>query len=183
MSRRRQRRPQPTTDARSPEERLEAMIREPNRERALRTFDRILNDLDADPEPGPWLDAARTLRDRLIISENAYCYLGEKLTECVVARSTEIDAELKRIGEAIEAVEEAHGLRDDEYWLVDDGPDEWRELNDAWNRRADALVIARLRELHHDELADLRAERPPEFEQRAEHGRVDLWGDDEEPVD
>src|SRR5438045_1162892 len=64
MSRRRRaRRPAPTTDQRSPEARLEAMVREPNPERKHRTFARILDDLDAkpEPEPEPWLDAARTL--------------------------------------------------------------------------------------------------------------------------
>src|SRR5262245_18384759 len=95
--RRRRRPPPPTTDRRTPEERLEAMVREDNPDRAHRMFGRILDDLDAKPEPGPWISAARTLSERLVISDDAFYYFVEKLTECLVLEGVNSDPELVRI--------------------------------------------------------------------------------------
>src|SRR4051794_5175966 len=158
MSRRRQRRPQPTTDTRSPEQRLEALVREPNPERARRTLARIRDDLDANPDPGPWIAGARTLSERLIISENTFYYFVELFTECLVFRASSSDPELLRLHMEMEQVERAHGLRDDEFWEVEHAPDDWKALDDAWNSRADALVVEELRELGHADIAAVRSE-------------------------
>src|SRR3954470_6194375 len=97
MSRRRTRRPQPTTDARTPEQRLEALVREDNLDRAERMLMRIRDDLDATRSPGPWIDAARTLSERLIISDDALYYFSEMFSECVVFAAAETDPELQRL--------------------------------------------------------------------------------------
>jgi hypothetical protein len=182
MSRRRPRRPQPTTDRRPPEQRLELLVREPNPDRATRMLGRIRADLDAGGELGPWLDAARALRDRLVISESAYVYFAELFTESVLLQAVEEDAELVRLREEIVAVESAHGLVDGEYWPVDEGPDDWRELNEQWDARADAVVVDALRRHHHDELAELREKKLRDYDDRVTQGRIDLWGADDDDV-
>src|SRR4051794_30850309 len=118
MSRRRNRRPAPTTDQRPPGTRLEALVREPNRDRRERMLARIREDLDTTPEPGPWIDAARTLSERLIISDDAMYYFVELFTECLVYAAPESDPELARIVREMLAIERAHGLRESEYWRV-----------------------------------------------------------------
>src|SRR5690348_41716 len=115
MSRRRTaRRPAPTTDTRPPEVRLEAMVREPNRERGFRMMARIRQDLDANPDPAPWLAAARALWERLIISEDSWHYFAEMFTECLVFRASDSDPELVRIHDAMTAIEREHGLGEDQ---------------------------------------------------------------------
>jgi len=64
--------------------RLEALCRERNAERSRRTLVRIRGDLDSKPEPGPWIAAARTLSERLIISESSL-YWDRRAAEIVVS--------------------------------------------------------------------------------------------------
>ena len=181
MSRRRQpRRPAPTTDTRPPEVRLEALARERNPERALRMMSRIRADLDANPDPAPWLDAARTLSERLIISEDSWYYLAEMFTECLVYRGSSEDPELVRLYAEMEAIERAHGLAEDDHWLISEAPPEWRALEHAWNQRADEIINTYLRESGHADAAALRENDPRDYEGRSAQGRVDLWGRDED---
>jgi hypothetical protein len=177
MSRRRIGRPQSTTDSRSPEERLEALVREASPERARRMMGRILADLDANPEPGPWLAAARSLGDRLVISFDAVYYFAEKFTECLILSASGSDTDLLRIQGELQAIERAHGLTEDEYWRLDEAPDEWRALNDAWDARSYEIVGAALRAYGHSDLAEVYEREPKEFEHRSGKGQVDVWGE------
>jgi hypothetical protein len=126
---------------------------------------RIRDDLDARPDPGPWIAAARTISERLIISENAFYYFAELFTECLVFAASGSDPELLRLGSEMEEIERAHGLRDDEFWHLDDAPD--------------AIVASHLRELGNADLADLLEHNRREFDRRTGQGRVDLWGEDD----
>jgi hypothetical protein len=179
MSRRRIRRPSPTTDQRSPEERLEALVREPNPDRAHRMMRRIRGDLERNPQPGPWITAARTLSERLIISEDAFYYFADMFLESIMMHASRSDPELGRLMNEIDAIERAHGLTENEAWHVNEGPPDWRALNDAWDRRADDIMVAALRENGDVDLATLREQNPDEFEARASRGYRDVWGEDE----
>ncbi len=156
-------------------------MRERNVERSERTLARICNDLDAGSEAAPWLDAARSLRDRLVISENTYLFLADLFIDPLMVTFGETDAELQRGAAAMRVIETEHRLRPDEYWSPDDGPPEWQEHDVAWRQRANMLLVAALRERHHDEVADLLEQDPAAFETRAARGRIELWGEDEEP--
>jgi hypothetical protein len=183
MSRRRNRRPTPTTDRRPPDVRLEVLVREPNAERGQRMLQRIRQDLDAAPDPEPWLTAARTLNERLIISDDALYYFVELFTECLLYPGANRDPSLVQIHADMVAIERAHGLRENEYWRVDDAPPEWQSLNAAWERRANELVASTLRELGHADIADVAERQPDVFHKRSEKGRIDLWGESEETLD
>jgi hypothetical protein len=139
---------------------------------------RIRDDLDANPDPGPWIAGARALSERLIINESSFYYFAELFTECVVFAASNSDPALCRLRDEMEAIERAHGLRDDEFWAIDDAPPEWRDLNDAWDRRADEIVVSHWRQAGNTDLADVRERNPDEFERRSEQGRIDLWGED-----
>jgi hypothetical protein len=180
MSRRRNKRPQLTTDRRSPEERLEALIREPHQDRADRMMARILDDLDANPEPAPWVSGARTLSERLVISEDAFYYLAELFVDCLLPSAAVSDPELTRLQAEMEVIERAHGLRENDHWHDDEAPDDWRALDDEWGHRADEIVQTYLREHGHGDVAGLRAQKRAEFDLRVEKGRIDVWGADED---
>jgi hypothetical protein len=180
------RKPEPTTDRRTPEERLEAFVREKYADRAQRMWARILDGLDAVPEPAPWISAARTLSERLIISEDAFYWFAEKLTECLVFHGSKHDPELLRIYDEIDQIKRDHGLGEDEDWLVGEGPEEWTALNERWNARADEIVDAALRAAGSADVADLRKNDPNRYDERVDKGRLELWNDasDEElPID
>ena len=141
---------------------------------------RIRQDLDAQPEPGPWIAAARTLSERLIISFDALYYFADLFTECLWLEASGADPELLRIESEMAAVERAHGLREDEYLHLDDAPEEWRALSDAWDVRAREIVAAMLRSYGQSDLAEEFEDRPDEFERRSKKGRVDVFGEDAE---
>ena len=158
-------------------------MREPNPERAQRTFERILDDLDARPEPGPWLDAARTLSERLLISEDTFYYIADLLTQCILFAASSTDPRLVSATNGMVDIERAHGLREDETWTVDEATEEWRRLDEGWNRRANEIVNAGLRELGHADVATLREANRDEFSERLAKGRTDLWGEEDEAID
>ena len=177
------RKPDPTTDRRTPEERLEAFVREKYADRAERMWARILDGLDLAPEPAPWISAARTLSERLIISEDAFYWFVEGFTECLVLHASETDPTLLEIREAMAQIERAHGLQEGEFWELNEAPTDWRALSDQWEERAEAIVNEALRGSGNADVAELRESNPSEYESRVTKGGEELWhhGDDEEP--
>src|SRR3990170_1282435 len=64
--------PPPRAAARPPPlARLESLLAERNRARSRRILFRIRNELDAEPNPGPWIAAARALHQRGLLSHDA----------------------------------------------------------------------------------------------------------------
>lgn len=179
MPKRRRRREQATTDRRPPEERLEALVRERNRERQVRILGRIRHDLDASADPAPWIAAARTLSERLIISERMLYYFVEIFIESVIFDASKGDEQLAAIRDEMNAIERAHGLAEDESWYIDEAPAEWRELNDAWDCRADAVCVEYLRAHGHADIARVFEARRDEFSDMGNAGRLELLGDDD----
>ncbi len=167
-------------DKRPPLERLRTLVLEPGKERKARMMTRARNELDQTREPGPWIAAARTLHSEGVISENALYYLVEILLECITLHSMDHDPEMLRLAAGIDELKRAHGLRDDEEWYVDEGPPEWRALNDEWNERDRELRVQTLRSLGHDDLAVVLAGAPERFHDRESDGYFDVWGTDDD---
>ena len=186
MRRFKPRRPSETTDTRPPEARLEAMVREPNRDRALRMLDRIRAGLGEPPEPAPWIAAARTLSERLIISENTFYYLASLFAESLIDAAAYSDPELTRLSNELQTIERAYGLKEDEGFLVSDAPPDWSAVNQAWEQRADRIVADYLRASRNADLASMLEAKREELERRSEAGYDELWGledEDEEGED
>ncbi|HEY4302917.1 MAG TPA: hypothetical protein VGM82_00510 [Gemmatimonadaceae bacterium] len=177
--RRQRRRPAPTTDRRSPEERLEAMLRDQNIDRRERIMARIADDLDAAQDITPWLSAVSTLRDRLVVGEHEACFLAEVFVDSALVTAQDDDAELHRIGDELSAIEAADGLAPGESYATDAAPPTWTELNAAWQARADTIIAQSFRTAHLDDLATLFIERRSEFEARSEEGRARIFPPEE----
>ena len=54
---------------------------------------RIAVDIDAGSDPAPWIDAARTLSDRLIISDASFYFLTDVFTESIFLDASTTDPE------------------------------------------------------------------------------------------
>jgi hypothetical protein len=158
---------------------MESLVREPNRERGLRMLRRIRDDLSEEPDPRPWVHAAHALVHRLIIGDDAFYYLVELFTECLVGRAAGADPELTSIVDEMHAIERAHGLTDVQAFRVGEAPADWRALNDRWEARADAIIAEFLRSIGYPEVANLLLHSRQQFDERAEAGYDELWGDDD----
>lgn len=170
------------TRSRSPAEReadattlITTMVGQPRRE-ALRMFVRIRQQLLDDPNAGPWLAAAHALRARGTISNDVLRYLTGIFLECITASASESDPELCAIRLKMEAMEAAVGLNAEQSWSAHDAPAAWREFNDRWNARSDAVNAEYLRSQGHDELADEMEHNGQAFAAAGIAGRVELWG-------
>jgi hypothetical protein len=146
---------------------------------------RILDGLDVVPEPAPWISAARTLSERLIISEDAFYWFVEGFTECLVLQASQTDPELRELRDALEQIERAHGLREGQYWDRDDAPSDWRALSDQWENRVESIVNDALRSFGNADVAEFREKDPMKYQDRVTKGGDELWnrGEDEQTVD
>jgi hypothetical protein len=178
--RRMRRQPAPTTDTRPPAERLEALVREQNGERRERILMRIRGDIVGPSEFVPWVRAARELADRLITSDDTFYYLAGLFLDSAFDGVVYVDEELVRLSQAIEDIERAHGLRDDESFVIEDAPEEWTALNRQWDARMDTIHVDMLRAAGQADVAELHQRDRDEFERRAESGYSDFWGEDVE---
>jgi len=86
------------------------------------------------------------------------------------------DAELKRINQAVDVANKAHGLPEDCVWNEDEVPDELQKLYAAWDRRADGILADVLREHGEAVLADLLLSDHAAFHARVEPGRAKMFG-------
>jgi hypothetical protein len=165
--------------------RLESLVTEPALARSQRILIRIRKDLDKSPEPGPWILAAQSLEACGLISADVVIYFTEIFLECITLHASKSDAELLGLYDEMHRVERAHGLLEDEVFRLKDAPAQWHALNEAWDRRADAISVATLRALGQDDLADLREKNPDEFELRSSAGYQVFWGeiDDDEDLE
>ena len=163
-------------DRRPPLARLESFVAEPAIGRSQRILMRIRNELDASLEPGAWISAARSLEARGLISADTAIYFTTIFLECITFHALESDTELLRLTSEMKLFERAQGLQEDETWLISEAPAEWLAMNDAWERRNKAILVATLRELGQADLADLLERNPVGFEDRGTAGYRDLWG-------
>jgi hypothetical protein len=143
---------------------------------------RIRHDLEesTDPDPAPWLAAARTLSERLIISESSFYYFAEIFTECMIFSASAADPELVGIRDEMDGIEIAYGLAEGQIWPLEEAPVEWAELNDKWNARANEIVVTTLRRAGHADLAEVRETNLRDFDRRVDKGRIELFGADED---
>lgn len=136
---------------------------------------RIHKQLERVPEPGPWINATCALVAETVLTEDAAYSLIDGFLEYVTQVSFESDPEMLRILRELARVRREHGLPEGEDWCVGEGPEEWVELNEAWERRDHEIRVATLRALGHGEIAEVLERDPEEFRRRSDRGDADLW--------
>ncbi|HYE26923.1 MAG TPA: hypothetical protein VEA61_01635 [Allosphingosinicella sp.] len=82
------------------------------------------------------------------------------------------DKELRPIQRAMEEIERAHGLEEDEYFDPDDAPDDWRALDRAFEAVLDGKLDAVLDEFGLSDLLALRRRDREQYERLWETGRL-----------
>lgn len=81
------------------------------------------------------------------------------------------DDELGPLSAATKKIEEAHGLREDQYWKTKDAPEEHRAITREYDRVLDARLGAAMRAYAPIDVLYLFEARRAEFEERRERGR------------
>jgi hypothetical protein len=71
----------------------------------------------------------------------------------------------------MKAIEAANGLPDDESYRLDEAPDDWLELNAAWDARADRAMAEWMRKGGLADIATAFVEDRAKFDDRAQEGR------------
>lgn len=79
--------------------------------------------------------------------------------------------EIRELSDAMQAVEAAHGLNQNEYWPKNDAPPNWRALADKWDAAAEIRLAETLVELEGGRASELFASDRTEFERLRERGR------------
>ena len=88
--------------------------------------------------------------------------------------------EINLIFTALDRIRQEHGLRQDEDWLVGEGPDEYNKLNKDFDIAESERLIATFREFEFHDLADLLVKNPTEYNRLRERGRRSAHHGDEQ---
>lgn len=86
-------------------------------------------------------------------------------------------SELADVSAAIREIERAHGLSDDEYWSIGEGPAEWEVLCKTHDELTAREFIRELQTFGLKVEAELREREPKQFDRRRELGRRAMNGE------
>ena len=129
--------------------------------------------------PAPWIAAAASLHRSEQINTDVYWYFVMLFVEDRIGDLHDVDPELVRLSAEMVAIEAAHGLEEDDSFLVSEAPADWRALGAAWDRRAHAIQSEYLRAHGFDDVAALFESNFELMGQRADVGRLLVWPDDD----
>ena len=85
--------------------------------------------------------------------------------------SGQYDEQLIPIGKAMKKIEKENGLKDDEYWRIGEGPEEYELLNKQYNAVLNQKFIQLLKEVGLSDLASMKRNDPSELDRLYERGR------------
>lgn len=125
-----------------------------------------------------WLQLVRSLRAAGRITNAQYvCYAGSHLEGVWDDRSFAgaYTEHLRAVQEAMEAIERREGLQRGHYWARGDEPEDYRALNDEYERIHDARLVEVMREFGESELADLFANDRSAYDALREAGRRSVF--------
>lgn len=124
------------------------------------------------------ITAVQILRnDGAVDAEIAFMLIATFAEETQQAFS-EIDDEFQAIDARVAAIERVHGLGEDDFWYLDEGPPEWHAANEEWSRVFDALPARFLERCGEQEMVRLLAADPKGYELRVGAGWARLTGED-----
>lgn len=117
----------------------------------------------------------QAMRDAGALEENEAWHLLYWTLEQMSDQWTATDAELVRLMVAMEAVERQHGLTEDEYFYLDDAPDDFLALSNEWDRRLNVIWAGELTTLGEPEMARLVLTDELHEDPRLARGRASLF--------
>jgi hypothetical protein len=134
----------------------------------------------------PWSGAVQLARDVGAVGDDHAYYLLDILTESVVGLATETDEILLDFRDQMDAVERRNGLGEDDFYLLDEAPHDWLELNRQWDRRFRELRASLFRRIGEPAMARDLVLREDEFLARSQAGWRALLAmpeEDDDPTD
>jgi hypothetical protein len=144
----------------------------------------------AQSPPPPWLDAWAALGPESSEEARLAVYQAVRDSGCLpdeagfylvswqIDAMTSLDAEtsLGYLDEKMEAIEQAHGLDEDEFWPPGKAPREHEELGQQYQAEWDQMYVAKLDEFGEHEIARQYRTDPKGFHRQSEAGRVFFHG-------
>lgn len=125
----------------------------------------------------------RELRALGVITPAQAFFLIANVTEQAMLARVEEDPVFLRIEGRLRAIEREHGLREDEWWRIGEGPPEWDALNEEWERHFDQQWSELLRSCGEPTMAELRATNAAAFSRGVDHGMDAWWDEPDEAVE
>ncbi len=159
--------------------------------------ERLVSLIEGADDASIWRDLARELRNRpkdesYIVRQERFLRVAKAMREAGVLSDDEalyaiaypiisiaeervmisgVHPALDAISKKIRRVERMHGLAEDEDWPRGEGPREYQELQEEWDRVNDAVIAATFEEYGEPEFAALYRHENERFDQQHEKGR------------
>ena len=119
----------------------------------------------------------QALRDeRGLPADIAFAGIARAIEWLAEEHCTAQQGELADISKDIRAVEEAHGLKPDEYWERGAGPEEWKELPADFDAELDQVTASLMTEFGEGEMAELFRHDRAEFDYQSKAGQQEARG-------
>ncbi len=128
-------------------------------------------------EVEPLMRMIQALGDAGVFSDEERFFLLASVADAVMPTRAREDPRFDEVERAMEEVRTAHGLTDEEDWLLAESPAEYQALAQEWDRIADTQMAAWFASLGEREMAWLRLHNASEFETVFEEGRAELMGE------
>ncbi|MFL5356277.1 hypothetical protein [Archangium sp.] len=113
---------------------------------------------------------AKAVRDSGKFPPDAGFYLVARVLLDAAFESIE-DPVVEAIGAKIDALEEAYGLKEGEFWPIGEAPDDVEALRAEYDAAFDRATVQFLRDHGEEEMATLYADDRSTFDRRLEMGR------------
>lgn len=122
-------------------------------ERGKRLVRQALSTVEITGKPDGWIREVQRARDVGAISAAIARFLIFKFAESTITALIDSHPRLAAISKQVERIEREHGLEEDEYWYVHEGPPEWQALNQEFDRVVDEIMAETFRRNGELELA------------------------------
>ena len=132
----------------------------------------IISDIEGGDDVAPWVQAVQVARELPALEDAIAWFMIDCFCEIMFRPLIQSDALLSAISAEMEALERAHGLGEDEAFLLDEAPPEYRALSTRWDHRADALQSSMLRTYSEDAMALLLLRDRVRYDEMVEEGRL-----------
>lgn len=129
-------------------------------------------------DPDPWIREVQRARDGGMLGEGFAWFLIYQFVQASMFSVVNTDPDLSVLGARIEEIERAHGLGEDESFLVGEGPPDWEQATRAWDVVYDRRFAEIFRRVGEEEMAEQQADAGDD--PRYSEGREAIFGRSED---